>query len=80
MQKRGKMESQYSKRNINKKFIITNFLLMDAKLMMRNREESFAYEEIANYLDKKGIKTKRGGIWKASTVRKILNRELISVE
>ncbi len=49
------------------------------RFMMRNREEGFAYEEIANYLDKNGIKTKRGGIWKANTVRKILNREVIPV-
>ena len=49
------------------------------RLMMRNREEGFAYEKIANDLTKKGSQTKRGGIWKANTVRKILNREVISV-
>jgi DNA invertase Pin-like site-specific DNA recombinase len=49
------------------------------RLMMRNREEGFTYEEIASYLERKGIKTKRGGIWKANTVRKILNREVITV-
>lgn len=47
--------------------------------MTRNREEGFAYEKIANDLTKKGSQTKRGGIWKANTVRKILNREVISV-
>lgn len=49
------------------------------RFMMRNREEGFAYEKIANDLTKKGSQTKRGGIWKANTVRKILNREVISV-
>lgn len=42
------------------------------KLMKELREQGFSYREIAEYLEEEGIPTKRGGRWKANTVRKIL--------
>lgn len=45
------------------------------RLIVRLREEGATYSGIARELDKRGKKTKRGGSWDHSTVRKILSRQ-----
>jgi DNA invertase Pin-like site-specific DNA recombinase len=47
------------------------------QFMEKQRSQGSRYQQIADHLDSKGVKTKRGGFWQPNTVRKILlNREV----
>ncbi|MCO8088232.1 recombinase family protein [Acinetobacter indicus] len=43
-------------------------------LMLKMKDEGFGYRKIATSLNKKGIKSKKGGIWYAKTVEGVLRR------
>ena len=43
--------------------------------ILRRREAGHTLTQIADHLNKKGIKGKKGGTWYATTVRKLINRQ-----